>query len=433
MNRTPKFDQIHGRGWRETITEKGVNIHIYYTPTRKGAKVYSGFTLSYTAAGRRKREFVADLEKARATAKTIANQLAAGIGHAHTVTPAMIADYIAAQRAMRGLERDCEISEVVTEYVSAVKHLPAGTTLREAVTHFSDFTTKQTRKANTLVSEVVGKFKTAKEGEELSDYYVKPLFRILDRFASAFNCPIGSVEAERIREWIVAQKVGKRTRNNLRNSLATLFAFARDQGYLPEDRRTAVERVRAERIKDTDIGIYTPEELARILNAAPQRLVAAIAVAAFAGIRSAELLRLEWKHVKLAQRHIELPPEVTKTSSRRVVPIQPALSAWLRLPFIKKAGNVAPPYQNLDNLTRGMVEAVRAAHVTPKRNGFRHSFGTYRLAVTRNAPQTSLEMGNSVPKLMRNYNRAATPAQGKLWFGVMPVKEGKIIDCAFAA
>lgn len=433
MHHTPKIKLSQERGWRETITEKGVSVHIYHTPTRKGAKVYSGFTLAYTAAGRRKREFVADLEKARATAKAIANQLAAGIGHAHTVTPAMIADYIAAQRAMRGLERDCEISEVVTEYVSAVKHLPVGTTLREAVTHFGDYKSKQTRKANTLVAEVVGKFKKAKEAEELSDYYVKPLFRIIDRFTSTFNCPIGSIEAESIRSWILAQEVGKRTRNNLRNSLATLFAFARDQGYLPEDRRTAVERVRAEKIKDTSIGTYTAEELARILNAAPQRLVAAIAVAAFAGIRSAELLRLEWRHVKLAERHIELPPEVTKTSSRRVVPIQPALLAWLRLPFIEKTGHVAPPYQNLDNLTRGMVEAVKAADVTPKRNGFRHSFGTYRLAVTRNAPQTSLEMGNSVAKLMRNYNRAATPAQGKLWFGVTPVKEGKIIDCSFAA
>jgi hypothetical protein len=126
MNRTPKFDQIHGRGWRETITEKGVNIHIYYTPTPKGAKVYSGFTLSYTAAGRRKREFVADLEKARTTAKTIANQLAAGIGHAHTMTPAMVADYIAAQRASRELDRDTALSEIVTDYASAVKHLPAG-------------------------------------------------------------------------------------------------------------------------------------------------------------------------------------------------------------------------------------------------------------------------------------------------------------------
>jgi integrase len=173
--------------------------------------------------------------------------------------------------------------------------------------------------------------------------------------------------------------------------------------------------------------------LAKILSKAPHRLIAPIAIAAFAGIRSAELLRLEWKHVKLTQRHIELPPEVTKTASRRIVPIQPALAAWLRLPFIKQDGHVAPPYQNPDNLTRGMVEAVKAAHVTPNRNGFRHSFGTYRLAVTQNAPQTSLEMGNSVAKLMRNYNRAATVAEGKRWFAVMPKQDGKIIDCAFAA
>ena len=433
MSKTSKTAEQSDNAWPKTITEKGVSVYIYFTPTEKGGKQYPGHTLVYTAAGKRKRQGVADYDKACETAKKIARQLAEGTGHAHTLTPAMVADYIAADRAARELGRTAALAELIGDYVAAAKHLPAGSSLRDAAAHYARHVGKQSAKSRASVADVIAKFKTAKESEDLSDYYLKPLNRILDRFAARFKCSIGSVEAEEVREWITAQKVSKRTRNNLRNGLATLFSFARDEGYLPEDQRTAVERVKAEKIKDTSIGIYNAEELAKIMAAAPQRLVPAIAIAALAGIRSAELLRLEWKHVKLAQRHIELPPEVTKTSSRRVVPIQPALAAWLRLPFIKKEGNVTPPYQNLDNLTRGIVAAVQAAGVTPRRNGFRHSFGTYRLAVTKNAPQTSLEMGNSVAKLMKNYNKAATPAQGKAWFAVMPDKDGKIIDYASAA
>ena len=434
MKKAPEKKDQPDNEWPKKITEKGVTVYIYFTPTKKGGREYTGHTLVYTAAGKRKRQGVADFEKACVTAKKIARQLAEGTGHAHTLTPAMVADYIAADRASRELGRSSSLAEIVSDYVAAAKHLPHGTTLRDAATHYAKHIGKQGEKASTPLATVIARFKSAKEAEDLSDYYIKPLHRILDRFAANFKCSIGSIEAEEVRAWITAQKVGKRTRNNLRNSLATLFSFARDEGYLPEDQRTAVERVKAEKIKDTSIGIYTAEELSKILAAAPERLVPAIAVAAFAGIRSAELLRLEWRHVKLAQKHIELPPEVTKTSSRRVVPIQPALAAWLRLPFIKKEGNVTPPYQNLDNLTRGMVAAAVAANVTPKRNGFRHSFGTYRLAVTRNAPQTSLEMGNSVAKLMKNYNKAATPAQGKAWFAVMPeAEDGKVIDYGAAA
>jgi len=433
MNKTPKPAKQDENSWPKAITEKGVSVYIYFTPAKKGGKQYPGHTLVYTAAGKRKRQFVADFDKACDEAKKIARQLAEGTGHAQTLTPTMVADYIAADRASRGLGRNASLAEIVGDYVAAVRHLPAGSTLRDAAAHYSRHISKQGAKANTSVAKVIETFKTAKQGEDLSEYYTKPLNRILDRFAANFKCSIGSVKAEEVRAWITAQKVGKRTRNNLRNALATLFSFARDEGYLPEDQRTAVERVKAEKIKDTSIGTYNAEELAKILAAAPARLVPAIAIAALAGVRSTELLRLEWKHVKLAQKHIELPPEVTKTSSRRVVPILPALSAWLRLPFIKKEGNVTPPYQNLDNLTRGMVAAVKAAKVATKRNGFRHSFGTYRLAVTKNAPQTSLEMGNSVAKLMKNYNKAATPAQGKAWFAVMPAKAGKVIDFEAAA
>lgn len=427
-----KIHKAKAKGPLETVTEKGVNVQLYATPAKKGGKVYRGHTLVYTAAGRRKREFVADLEKARARAKEIAAQLGEGIGHAHVLTASQAADTIAAMQACRPLGRSLTLAEIVTDYVAASKQLPEGSTLRDAVAHYSRHVKRQDGKARVTVAEVVTKFMAAKQADDLSDYYLKPLGRVLDRFAKACKMSIGSVEAEDIRAFLDAQMVSHRTRANLRNSIATLFSFARNEGHLPDDQRTAAERVPQKKAKGKQIAAYTPAELAKIMAAVPERLVPAVAIAAFAGIRSAELLRLEWTHVQLSQRTIILPPEVTKTASRRVIPIAPALADWLR-PHVKKEGSVAPPYQNLDNLTRIIVEIVAAAGVKPLRNGFRHSFATHRLAVTQSAAQTSLEMGNSARKLFEHYNAGATKAEGRRWFAVKPQAGKKVIPFREAA
>lgn len=400
----------------EVVTVRDMRVPIY----RKPVGEYDSFLVSYYAGGRRVQKRAATLDKARAIAREAIRQITEGAGRQiATLSPDELADHLAAKQAVRSLPGSHTLASIASDYVSAVSGLPSGVTLHQAVAYYARHAGRLGEKARTSVADVAARFLAAKEHEELSDYYLKPMRRIFDRFAADFKCSIGSVQPDEIRAWIVKQGVSKRTRNNLRNALATLFSFARTEGYLPDADRTAAERVPTERVKDTTIGTYTAAELRAILAHTPGRLIPAVAIAAFAGIRSAEILRLDWRNVKLAEGHIELGPEITKTASRRVVPIQPTLAAWLA-PHAKNEGSVAPAYQNLDNLTRQMIAVVMAANVKPKRNGFRHSFGTFRLAVTQNAAQTSLEMGNSPAKLMRNYNAAATVAQGEAWFAVCP-------------
>ena len=428
----PRTDsQQAERGPLDTITEKGVSVYIYYTPTKKNGKVYDGHTLVYTAAGKRKREFVADLEKARTTAKTIAEQLAEGTGHAQTLTPAMVADYIAADNAARGLGHKATLAEIVSDYIAAAKHLPSGSTLRDAVADYAKRHSKKTAKMNAKVADIVDAFCQAKQKEGVSTYYLTPLRGVYDRFSKNFRCAMSSIDSDEIREWIEANYETRNTRIHRRDDLSTLFRWARDCGYLPEEERTAPQRIKFGRATQRIIGTYTPDELQQILASTPERLIPVIAICALAGVRSKEVFELDWKAVHLAgganERHIELTPETAKTKIRRTAPVLPSLIAWLK-PYAKKSGRVSPPFQNLDNMTRLITKAVEAAGVTPKKNGFRHSFGTYRLAVTRDAQQTSLEMGNSVRKLLERYNKAATKAQGLKWFSVTPQKDDKIID-----
>jgi integrase len=51
------------------------------------------------------------------------------------------------------------------------------------------------------------------------------------------------------------------------------------------------------KVPDSEISIFTPEDFARIIHAAPDRLIPLLAISAFAGIRSAEIARLDWSAV----------------------------------------------------------------------------------------------------------------------------------------
>lgn len=63
---------------------------------------------------------------------------------------------------------------------------------------------------------------------------------------------------------------------------------------------------------------------------------------------------------------------------------------------------------------------ARDAKVTWKRNGLRHSFCSYRMAVTESADKVAFEAGNSPAMLFKHYRELVTRELGEAWFGIMP-------------
>ena len=160
-----------------------------------------------------------------------------------------------------------------------------------------------------------------------------------------------------------------------------------------------------------------------------------IAIGAFAGLRSAEIERLDWNEVNLAERHIEIKASKAKTAARRLAPITDNLAAWLT-PLAKKTGQVLP-YESWWNQIPKSVEAVnkqrqetaRAADKDPAKaekfrwlhNALRHSFCSYRMAAIKNAAQVALEAGNSPKMIFTNYRQLVTEAEAVKWFAIQPV------------
>ena len=70
-------------------------------------------------------------------------------------------------------------------------------------------------------------------------------------------------------------------------------------------------------------------------------LLPVIALAGLAGLRFKEIIRLAWEDVFGRPDHIEVKAAKSKTRSRRLIPICPALAAWLE-PYRGRTGPVWP-------------------------------------------------------------------------------------------
>ncbi len=142
-----------------------------------------------------------------------------------------------------------------------------------------------------------------------------------------------------------------------------------------------------------------------------------IALGAFAGLRTAEIERIEWQDIDLAGEFIHVSADKAKTASRRLVPIQPNLAQWLA-PYTKRTGKV---WQGTSNdLQHTRSDVVKAAGVSWRDNGARHSYISYRLADIQDAAKVALEAGNSPNVVFKHYRELVKPAEAVAWFNVRP-------------
>lgn len=211
----------------------------------------------------------------------------------------------------------------------------------------------------------------------------------------------------------------RRTRNNYRNAVLQLFRYARGKRYLPRNEPTVVEDVALAGRAEGAIQIYTTQELRLLLSHAPTKLLPFFAIGAFSGLRSQEIMRLDWSDIRFEQGFIEVAAAKAKTASRRLAPLLPALAAWL-LPM-RRNDMLCEARQRF--CKRGIVLDDEVFPFTWKPNALRHSYASYRLADIKDAARVALEMGNSPAMLFRNYREIVTEQQAAEWFSVLPERQ----------
>ena len=222
-----------------------------------------------------------------------------------------------------------------------------------------------------------------KRADGMSERYCDDLRYRCGRFARAFQCEIGSITPALVQQFLNGLNLSARSVNNFRKTLKTLFEFARARRYLSKE-IDLLEGISRQREHST-IEIYTPQEMAALLSAASGNKLLSIALRGFAGLRSAELERLQWGQIRLgAEPHLIVNADQAKTGSRRLVPISDNLAAWLA-PHAKRSGPVWP--HGHDYLYESQRAVARNAGVKWKQNAHRHSFISYRMALVKDANQ----------------------------------------------
>ena len=249
----------------------------------------------------------------------------------------------------------------------------------------------------------------------LTQTYLHTLQVRLGKFAADFKTPLHTITTGALSAWLTAIPGSPRTRRNYRSDLAALFQFAKDRHYIPKTWDELPRPARA-MASTTPIGIYTPDELAALLDAAAQgrfkhSLVPLLALGAFAGIRTGEILRLQWEDI--GPEWITVKSKRTRTASRRLVPVLPTLSRWLALDH--PATGPVCPYRRIEV---ALARLAGGAKVKWKHNGLRHSFISYRVAQVQSVAQVALECGNSPAMIFQHYRELVQPQQAQEWFAI---------------
>jgi integrase len=369
------------------------------------------------------------LVAAKAGAKEIIQTLTTGVAHVAAFTPKETASIHEAVDILTPL--DISLNNAVRQFAEAHKILRGGSIVSAAQFYAKHLEEENRRGALTPITfpELTTKFLDSIK-ETKSRRYILDLKSKLKKASGVFRVQIRGIRADDIDEWLSGmKKASGRTKNNYRMALLTLFSYARDKKHLPRGEKTEAEFATRFDDKGGDIGIYTPEQFRTLLENIEDRFVPFIALGGFAGLRTIEILRLEWKDVWFDKGVIEVGKDKAKTATRRLAPIVPALEAWLKPRA--KTGPILPGIRDefhftklFKDATSKLLDAQGERLVTLVHNGLRHSFCSYRLAVTKSAAQVSLEAGNSPKMLFENYRELVTEKAAKEYFGILPEIKG---------
>jgi integrase len=316
---------------------------------------------------------------------------------------------------------------------------PLGVSLTKAATVYAERMKLLSRSVSfsALRTELI----EAKRSDGKSSRYLCDLNHRLAKVGKVFDArQVATIETHELDDWLRALKQSPTSRVNFRKVLNVLFEFAVTRGYSISNPVSRTTKVKPPYVNP---GILTAIEVGALLASADRRIVPWLAISAFAGLRDAEVGRLTWDKVDLAEGFIKLDAGIAKTMSRRIVPIAANLNEWLA-PYVKRVGLVRPSrnvaYQLARDARKAAAETLRksgapaASLESWPNNALRHSYASYRLALTGNAAVTAEEAGHSVAVLKTHYRELVTKREAEAWFAVRPAADtSKVIQFSKSA
>jgi integrase len=385
-------------------------VKIYRDRKRSG----DYFRLVFYLGGERQRLNFNSLDAAKKEAAAKAAQLARGDVDAVQLTGR---DRLTYGRALDAIKATgVALDAAATEYAQAAKTL-AGHSLLDAVNFYMRHHANGV--AGRMISDAVEDFRQAKRGAGRSSVYLKEIRYRLGGFARAFNLEVRELAAQDVADYLEGLKLHSRSFNNQLSMLRTFFRFCQARGWLSKH-TDLLSRIERRSATGSDIEIFTPAELRALLAAASPHVATCLAIQAFAGVRTAELLRLTWHDLERRPGYIEVKAKQAKTAARRLIPISENLADWLRV--APRNGTERLWTRSSNRYFEGQKLAASRTGIGWKANALRHSFISYRLAKTKDIAATALEAGNSTRIIFTHYRELCTDAEAADWFSILPAE-----------
>ena len=359
------------------------------------------FVVNYREAGKRKRSFFETEAQAKSFAAFKNAELAKnGIEHAEFPT----ALRVIAQNAVEALR-------------------PFGKTITDAVQHYVAHlkASEKSCSAKQLVEELL----SAKKADGVSERHLRDIRSRLSVFAEKFDGQmVATITTKEINDWLRSLPFRPLTRNHYRQLVVLAFNFAVEHGYAIANPASGKKTAKAKVIGEPP-GILSVNETARLLEAAKPDVLPYIAIGVFAGLRRAEIERLDWSEIDFESGLIEVTAQKSKTAQRRFVTLQPNLREWL-LPLRRLKGNVTPAL----GFRESFEHAREAAGITDwPDNALRHSFASYHLAHFKNAASTALELGHHDSRItFAHYRELVKPKEAARYWNIRPSRTEKIVQ-----
>jgi integrase len=306
-----------------------------------------------------------------------------------------------------------------------------GVSLREVLEQGIDYFERVQRSAT--VGELVNRVILERKQAGRSSRYLDDLDYRLTRFRKDFeDRPVATITRDEVRDWLQALKLKPASHNSYRRVLVLAFNEAIDAGFAVEN---PARKVKVAKVDEEPPAILTPIEAEAVLTGADPDILPAIAIGLFAGVRDAEIKRMDWGAVNLRSGNIAITAKWAKGAQRRVIPVSDNLKAWLK-PFARSSGKIWPSSgRNLHEAARKAAgfgtdamltneEREKGVKLDPwPKNALRHSYATYYQAHHKDSGALAEHMGHTNTRVTYNHYRdAVEPEEAAKFWKIFPKK-----------
>ncbi|MDB4616078.1 tyrosine-type recombinase/integrase [Akkermansiaceae bacterium] len=277
------------------------------------------------------------------------------------------------------------------------------------------------RRKSMTISELIDRYVTSLERRKLSKSHRSSTETRLRKFESDHGEWIAcNISDDVAGDWLHGLDLAALTINHYRAALLQMFNHGRKIRAVETNPIEAIDKLKED---CREIGILSTAEAANLLSHSSDKILPAIAIGLFAGLRRSEIARLEWSQVNFKHEHIEVKASSFKSPARRLVPMRNNLRQWLE-PYRQRNGPVMPTAM----IYRSRLSSARKAAGIEKwpHNALRHSFASYNLAAFENAPALSGEMGHvSIKMIFQHYRALVLQKDAESFWSITPLAKGK--------